>query len=115
MTAALPALVYRCPGPFVGPPGTTYATRRVVTESERLVALGEGWYATMPQAIEAFLAEPEEDLSEHVDESDESVPADDDAPPTRAEMLAKADEIGLRVDKRWSDRTLAARLAEALG
>lgn len=112
---ALPALVYRCPGPYVGPPGTTYDARRVSTESERLVALGEGWHATLPQAVEAFLAEPEEDLSEHVDEPNEPVPTDDDAPPTRAEMLAKADEIGLRVDKRWSDRTLAARLAEALG
>jgi hypothetical protein len=112
---ALPALVYRCPGPYVGPPGTTYDARRVSTESERLVALGEGWHATLPQAVEAFLAEPEEDLSEHVDEPNEPVSADDDAPPTRAEMLAKADEIGLRVDKRWSDRTLAARLAEAIG
>lgn len=111
---ALPALVYRCPGPFLGPQGTTYATKRVVTESERLVALGEGWHATLPQAVEDFLAEPEEDLIEHVDEPGEPVPADDDAPPTRAEMLEKADEIGLRVDKRWSDRTLATRLAEAL-
>jgi hypothetical protein len=38
----------------------------------------------------------------------------DEAPPTRDEMLAKAEELGLAVDRRWSDKTLAAKIIEAL-
>ena len=30
----------------------------------------------------------------------------DDSPPTRDEMVQRAEEIGLKIDKRWSDATL---------
>ena len=38
----------------------------------------------------------------------------DDAPPTRAEMLQQAQILGLKVDKRWSDATLMAKINEAM-
>lgn len=34
----------------------------------------------------------------------------DDAPPTRAEMLQQAEILGIKVDKRWSDATLLAKI-----
>jgi hypothetical protein len=40
--------------------------------------------------------------------------SDDDAPPTRAELEAKAAELGIKVDKRWSDKTLGERIESAL-
>lgn len=42
------------------------------------------------------------------------VAVDDDAPPTRAELEAKAAELGIKVDKRWSDKTLGERIESAL-
>lgn len=38
----------------------------------------------------------------------------DDAPPTREELEAKAVELGLKVDGRWSDRRLMAELTKVL-
>jgi len=107
-----PTIVYRCPGPNWGPPGTTYNSIGVADQSAFDKALADGWFATLPEAVEAFLspAEPVRVMA--------AVPADevfpDEAPPTRDEMLAKAAEIGLSVDKRWSDKTLAAKIIEAL-
>jgi hypothetical protein len=34
------------------------------------------------------------------------VPIKDDSPPTRDEMVQRAEAIGLKIDKRWSDATL---------
>jgi hypothetical protein len=42
------------------------------------------------------------------------VSVDDDAPPTRAELEAKAAELGIKVDKRWSDKTLGERIESAI-
>jgi hypothetical protein len=36
----------------------------------------------------------------------------DDSPATREEMLQRADAIGLKVDKRWSDATLLKQIEE---
>jgi hypothetical protein len=38
----------------------------------------------------------------------------DDAPPTRDELERKAAELRIKVDKRWSDKTLAERIETAL-
>ena len=37
----------------------------------------------------------------------------EDGAPTREEMLQRADAIGLKVDKRWSDATLLKQIEEA--
>lgn len=65
----------------------------------------------MPAAINAF-QNPAPARIIVAAEPDETFP--DEAPPTRNEMLAKAEELGLAVDRRWSDKTLAAKIIEAL-
>ena len=43
----------------------------------------------------------------------EPEPVDDNAPPTRAEMEQQAALLGIDVDRRWSDKTLLAKIAAA--
>ena len=105
---SFPTIVYRCPGPHFGPPGTTYQSIGVADQAALDKALGEGWYATLVEAVDTFL-NPAPARVAIVSE-----PLEDDAPPTRDEMLAKAAEIGLAVDRRWSDKTLANKIIEAL-
>ena len=38
----------------------------------------------------------------------------EDAPSTRAEMLEQAERLGIRVDRRWSDARLLARIDEVM-
>ena len=99
-----PTLVYRCPGPHFGPPGTTYAAESVANESELAAALSAGWFATLPEAVEAFLSPKPQVASETVDES----------PPTRAELEERAAELGIKVDKRWGDKRLMQEIVTAL-
>lgn len=61
-----------------------------------------GWFATIPEALAAVAAAEPDD-----------VPADD-APVTRAELEAKATELGLKFDGRTSDAKLLAKIDEAL-
>ena len=107
----LPTLVYRCPGPHAGSLGTTYNSLGVYTQDAYEKAIGDGWSATMLEAIDAFLTPAPVRIVAAVDEGQTFA---DEAPPTRDEMLAKAAEIGLAVDKRWSDKTLANKIIEAL-
>lgn len=102
-------LVYRSPGPHWGPPGTTYDCKGV--ESEELAqAVADGWH-------ESFLAalglEPVDAPAVEVQAEAAPEPADD-APPTRDEMLQQASLLGLKVDKRWSDETLLAKINAAM-
>lgn len=103
------AIVYKCPGDRPGIPHTTFKSIGVPDEKAFDEALADGWFATLPEAAEAYL-KPAPDRVAIVVEPE---PADN-APPTRDEMLAKAAEIGLTVDKRWSDKTLANKIIEAL-
>jgi hypothetical protein len=70
--------------------------------------LAEGWSASKADAIAAKTAVPvvaAAALSDGVG---------DDAPPTRDELERKAAELRIKVDKRWSDKTLAERIETAL-
>jgi hypothetical protein len=91
------------------------------SEAPHLVAkrIAEGWSTSKADAIApkpavpvaaapAVAVAPALDVS--VDDEHES----DDAPPTRAELEAKAAELGIKVDKRWSDKTLGERIESAL-
>lgn len=97
-------LVYRSPGPHWGPPGKTYDCKGVEPE-ELAEALADGWHESFAAALglESVKA-PVEPVPE---------PADD-APPTRDEMLQQAGLLGLKVDKRWSDETLLAKINAAM-
>ena len=79
-------------------------------------AIADGWHVSLPEAYaarEAALAPKPLDIPAPVLPEPEAIP-DDNAPPTRAEMIAKADELGIKVDARWSDKTLLAKIEEAL-
>lgn len=99
---SFPTIVYRCPGPYPGSCGTTYATLGCYDQQQFDDALQDGWHATMPEAIESFQRPAAAAVK----------PVADDEPPTRAEMLEQAERIGLKVDKRWSDARLYERILE---
>lgn len=66
--------------------------------------LAEGWHTDPNAAAAAGKApEPGEDKPQ------------DDTPPTREELEAKAKELGIEFDGRNSDKKLAAKIAAALG
>jgi hypothetical protein len=98
-----PTFVYRCPGPHFGPPHTTYGTLDVASEDDLMGALADGWHLTLKAAADAFLG-----LTEPV-----PAPADN-APPTRAEMEQQAALLGIDIDRRWSDKTLMAKITAAM-
>jgi hypothetical protein len=91
--------VYRSPGPHFATPGKTYDCKGV-SEDELSNALAEGWKESYLEAI--GLAES----------SNETV--DNNAPPTRDEMLEQAEKLGIEVDKRWSDKTLMGKISDAI-
>jgi len=47
-----PRLMYRCPGAY-GRPGGTYSAVAVIDEDGLLAKMEEGWYETLPEAIDA--------------------------------------------------------------
>ena len=89
--------VYRAPGPHFGPPHTTYDCKGV-TEEDLQAALDDGWHLEFLDAIAAEYG------SDAVDETDW------DAAPTRVELMQQAQMLGLKVDRRWSDETLLAKI-----
>jgi hypothetical protein len=101
--------VYRSPGPHFGPPGKTYDCKGVEPE-ELDAALLDGWH-------ESFLAalglEPVDAAAVEV-QPDADPESADDAPPTRAEMLQQANLLGIKVDRRWNDETLLAKINAAM-
>ncbi len=95
-----PRMIYRAGGPH-NCEGILCEYRMVESAEAFEQAHADGWRLTHTEAGEAAKPAPEP-VAE--------VP-DDNAPPTRAEMLQRAEELGIKVDKRWSDK----RLAEAIG
>lgn len=87
-----------------------WSSKGVNTLEEYHQALADGWHATQAQAFGIEKPAPARVLAA----VDEDQTYDDEAPPTREEMLAKAAELGMAVDKRWSDKTLANRILEAM-
>jgi hypothetical protein len=103
----LPTIVYRSPGPHAGEYGHTYESKGVSTQEALDEAHAAGWRDSVAEACAAaagLLKAP----------SVEPADADDDAPPTRAELEEQAAKIGLKVDGRWSDKKLAERIIEAM-
>jgi hypothetical protein len=100
-----PTIVYKVPGKHLRPHGT-YDYAGVNTQEEFDAKLSEGWYESLPAAIEGKPAKPAEAASEPV--------LDDNAPPTREELEAKATELGIKFDGRYSDKKIAQMIDEAL-
>jgi hypothetical protein len=81
--------------------GGKFSTYIVHDADELDAALADGWHLTTDEARDA--AKPAA-----------PAPADDNAPPTRAEMEAKAAELGVEFSPRLGDAKLAERIASAL-
>src|SRR3990167_11110301 len=76
-------------------------------------ALEDGWYENLAVAIDPpKKVEPEK--LEDLEPPDEKDP-ESEAPPTRLELEAKAKELGIRFDGRYSDKGLTAMIEKALG
>ena len=102
-----PALVYKSEGKYVRPNGT-YDFTGVVDAEDLAKKLSEGWYPSIEAAVAGKkpAQKPVEPVSGPV--------LDDDAPPTREELEAKAAELGIKVDGRHSDKKIAQLIDEAL-
>jgi hypothetical protein len=106
-----PALVYKDGGRYQRPHGT-YDFTGVNNAEELAQKLSEGWYSSLDEAIspakpvEKSSPEPQKPVSEPV--------LDDNAPPTRQELEAKATELGIKFDGRYSDKRIAQLIEEAL-
>lgn len=98
MSNEYPRMLYKAGGPHKLSDGNF--DYLIVDDAPGLaLALGDGWALTTLDALE-----PRRN----------PVPVEDDAPPTRAEMEAKARELKLSFNARTSDANLAAKIAAAL-
>lgn len=100
-----PRMLYRFPA--VKPDAAklqdgAYDTLIVGDEKEAKAALADGFFMTSPEARAA---------GETVDADGDT---SDDAQPTRAELEAKATELGIRFDGRTGDKKLRDQIAAAL-
>jgi hypothetical protein len=113
-----PRLVYRGP-----------ASHQLVQDmAEYDAALACGWNGCASEPVrmaielESLQGETAKEVREWMRQKDVAVgllpaaadPADN-APPTRDEMLAQAQKLGIDVDKRWGDKRLMAEINKAMG
>jgi hypothetical protein len=132
-----PRFVYKSPGPSRHSSGGAYRFAVVNDQAEIDAHVAQGWSLTVREAI-AKVGEPafmyglspvrQQRLKAVkpwlkmqpapmavVEPAPEPAPvADDNPPPTRAEMMQQAELLGLKVDRRWSDETLLAKINAAM-
>lgn len=99
-----PRFVFKDNGPLQRA-GGTYDQALVHNEADMAVALEAGWSATLPDALV-----PKPVIQEPPPPSKDP----DNAPPTRAELEAKANELGVQFSPNIGDKKLGERIQEAL-
>jgi hypothetical protein len=142
MSITFPAIVYRSPGQQRKPGGGTYNFDSVQTQEELDAKLDAGWFASSAEAIAAagdnaggfkkpkpkWAIKPTKkkkaakplDWREQVKAAPAPAPViesetiSDDAEPTRAELEAKATELGIRFDGRTKDKKLGQLIQDRL-
>jgi hypothetical protein len=106
-----PRFVYLSPGNFRrGKSSYRYVSVNSLEEHDAYLA--QGWFTSADQAIERANAPTPAPAPAPVPAP---VVPEDNAPPTRPELEAKARELGLKFDGRTSDRTLLRRITQAIG
>lgn len=101
-------VVYRGYGPHQRK-GGGFNTLGVRSKGALALALADGWFSTLPEAIEAH------DAKKVVQSAPAVAPSPvEDAPPTRAEIEAKCVELGIKVHHKNTDATLLQKIEEAL-
>jgi ribosomal protein L12E/L44/L45/RPP1/RPP2 len=112
----LPTILYRSPGKHLLSGKTTFDSVGIDTEDEYAKHIAQGWHTSLIKAIVAH-DEPAPVAAPPAPPAPPAAPAvvpDDNAPPTRAEMVEQAQKLGITVDRRWSDRTLMAQINAAM-
>lgn len=79
--------------------GGSYAIEHVEDAAQYKAAKAAGWFDSVGEALEALKSG--------------AVEAEDDAPPTRAEMEEQAKALGIKFDGRTTDAALLKRIAAA--
>jgi hypothetical protein len=97
-----PTLVYK-KGGVHQMNGGSYSYRSVSDDVELESALADGFVLSMAELLEPAKVEPKK-----VEEVAE------DAPPTRSELEAKLNELGIKFDKRLGDKKLADLIESAI-
>lgn len=105
-----PRLVYKNGGPHQRA-GGTYSHALVKDQTELDAHLEAGWFATLPEAI---TPKPVEMGFTHPELSGTDSHEDDNKPPTRAELEAKANELGLVFSPNIGDKKLLERIQARL-
>lgn len=101
-------MVYRAPGPHqLHGHDVDY---QVIDGPDVTAALADGWFSTPTEAGEAYAAM----LAEQAKTIPPAPVPPDDAPPTRAELEAKARELGIDFDGRTRDKRLGELIAQKL-
>jgi hypothetical protein len=98
-----PSMVYKVPGKHVRPHGT-YDFTGVNNAEELQAKLKDGWFSSLPEAIDSKQTAPVV----------EAVKVDDIAPPSRQELEEKATELGIKFDGRFSDKKISQLIEETL-
>jgi hypothetical protein len=115
MSKEFPAYVFKDTGPHQRA-GGTYDHKVVEDQDQFDAALADGWFPSLPEAlgIKSDVQEGTQKPSESSGQvQDQGSP--DTAPPTRAELEAKATELGIKFGKKTADDDLAAQIQAALG
>lgn len=96
-------MLYKYPGDTdINGKGFDYT---IVDDDKVEQAIADGWHLTTGEAVAASAADKPEDVHATVD---------DNAPPTRAELEAKAAELGIKFDGRTGDKKLGELITEKL-
>ena len=105
-----PALLYRVPGPYKKGKGLkTYRVSGAKDKAEFDTLVANGWFSSYDEAVAGKKAEAIVEAAETFEES-----VDEVSGPTREELEQKAEELGVKFNKRTTNRKLAERIAEAL-
>jgi len=106
-----PRMMYR-PGGTLRIDGVMLETCIVNSESDQLNAEVDGW-SGLDEANNAAAPVIKEDALRSV--VLDTKPPEAAAPITRESMIADAEKLGIKVDKRWGDDRLMAEITKAMG
>ncbi len=140
--SVFPTMVYRSPGIYKKPSGETYSFDSVQTQEDLDDKLAAGWFTSSAEAINAAgdkatpAGKPRPKwATKPIKKKKPAKPLDwrekakaaaaqavtpkpepvlDDAAPTRAELEAKATELGIRFDGRTKDKKLGQLIQDKL-
>jgi len=140
VSVLFPTMLYKSPGIYTKPGGGTYSFIGIQTQEEFDEKLAAGWFTSSGEAITAagdkatppskpkpkwmLKATKKKKPAKPLDWREKAKettakpapePLHDNAPPTRAELEAKATQLALKFDGRTSDKKLGQLITKKLG